>query len=212
MTILELVKKYRIVTALRGVPSEKAADVAEALYCGGIRLLEITFDQSSSVKIENTTDAIRKVKARMGDRLSVGAGTVLTVEEAEAAAAAGAEFLLSPNMNETVIRRGKEMGLGMIPGAFTPTEIVDAYTFGADLVKVFPAGNMGASYLKALKSPLSHIPILAMGGVNKENLNQYLAISEGVGIGANIINLELVQENRFDELTELAKQYTELLK
>lgn len=211
MSILEQVRQHRIVTALRGVPAEKAADVAHALYEGGIRLVEVTFNQSDAARLAETARVIRAVKKQMGDKMAVGAGTVLTVEEAEAAAEAGAAFLLSPNTDEKVIFRGKQLGLGMIPGAFTPTEIAAAYQAGADLVKVFPVGNLGPDYLKAVKAPLSQIPLLAMGGIDLKNLTAFLSVAEGVGIGANIANLQLIREGRFQELTALAKEYTRLL-
>lgn len=212
MSVLEQVKKHKIITILRGIPHSKAADTAEALYNGGIRLLEITFDQQSGTRLRDTAEAISRAKERMGSKMLIGAGTVLTVEEAKAAFDAGAEFLLSPNTDEEVIRYGKELGMGVIPGAFTPSEIQSAHRFGADLVKVFPAGNLGVGYLRAVKAPLSHIPMIAVGGIDGNNMAEFLEAAEGVGIGANIADKRLIAEGRFSELTELAEGYTGLLK
>lgn len=211
MGILEQVREHRIITILRGVPWERAADTAEALYQGGIRLLEITFDQSSPRRIQETSRAIRSVRERMGERMTVGAGTVLTEEEAAAACESGASFLLAPNTDGRVVRRGKALGMGVIPGAFTPTEIAEAWRLGADLVKVFPAGSLGTGYLKAVRAPLSQIPLLAVGGIGRGNLREFLAAADGVGIGSKIADLNLIRQGRYSELAGLARGYTELL-
>lgn len=208
MPILEQVRQHKIVAAMRGVSQGQIAAAAQALYDGGIRLLEITFDQKDPDRIGKTQALIQAVKDQLGDRAGIGAGTVLTPEEAEAAAQAGAQFLLAPNLDGAVIRKAKELGLGVIPGAFTPTEIVQAYQMGADLVKVFPAGSLGLGYLKALKGPLGQIPLLPMGGVDQKNLLDFLTVSEGVGIGSNLVDLSLIRQEKWDDLAALAKQYT----
>ena len=208
MPILEQVREHRIVAALRGVSLERVADAAQALYKGGIRLLEITFDQRDPQRLKNTQALIRAVRERLGGTAWVGAGTVLTPEEASAAAAAGARFLLSPSVDERVISRAKELNLGIIPGAFTPTEIAHAYRLGADLVKVFPAESLGVSYLKALKGPLGHIPLLPMGGIGQENLREFLTVAEGVGVGSNLVDPDLIRSGNWAGLTDLARQYT----
>ncbi len=211
MSILEQVRKHRIVAAMRGVPWEKAGLTAEALYQGGIRMVEVTFDQKNRQRLTETAAAIREIKQKMRDSMAVGAGTVLTPEEVRAAKNAGAAFILAPNVDEDVIRCAKELGMGVIPGAFTPTEVAGAYRLGADLVKLFPADNFGIGYIKALKAPLGHIPLLAMGGVKRDNLQDFLSVADGVGIGASIVNLSLIREERFDELAQLASSYTSLL-
>ena len=208
MPILEQVRQHKIVAAMRGVSQGQIAAAAQALYDGGIRLLEITFHQKDPDRIGKTQALIQAVKDQLGDRAGIGAGTVLTPEEAEAAAQAGAQFLLAPNLDGAVIRKAKELGLGVIPGAFTPTEIVQAYQMGADLVKVFPAGSLGLGYLKALKGPLGQIPLLPMGGVDQKNLLDFLTVSEGVGIGSNLVDLSLIRQEKWDDLAAWAKQYT----
>lgn len=211
MSVLEQVRRHRIIAAFRGVAPEYAGDAAQALYEGGIRLLEITFDQKDPERLRSTPALIRDVKERLGDRVSIGAGTVMTAEEALAAEAAGAQFLLAPNVDRDVISTAKEHGLGMVPGALTPTEIAQAYRLGADLVKVFPAGVLGTGYLKSLKGPLGHIPLLPMGGINRGNLKDFLSVSEGVGIGAELVDRTLIAQQKWDALTALARQYTEQL-
>ena len=206
--LLEQVREHKIVAAFRGVSQEKAAKTAQTLYKGGLRLLEVTFNQKDPGRIKETSALIQTVLEQTGNEMCVGAGTVLTVEEVNAAAKAGATFLLAPNLNEAVVYRAKELGLGVIPGAFSPTEIVQAYSLGADLVKVFPAENLGVSYFKALKGPLGHIPLLAMGGVNRENLKDFLKVVDGVGIGSNLVDTALINQDRWDDLEALARSYT----
>ncbi len=208
MSVLEQIRRHRIVAAFRGVTQEQAVDTALALYEGGIRMMEITFDQTDPHKLRNTPEIINSIKERLGDRVHLGAGTVLAAEEALCAQKAGAEFLLAPNVNDAVIHKAKELGMGIIPGAFTATEIVHAYQSGADLIKVFPAGNLGIRYLKSLKGPLGHIPLLPMGGVDQNNLKDFLKVAEGVGIGSNLVDLSLIQNKQWTALSELAKEYT----
>lgn len=207
--ILEQLREHRIITILRGIPPKSVRQAAQALYDGGIRMLEITFDQSSSAKLQDTAASIQRVREQMGDRMIVGAGTVLTVEEAETAHRAGASFILSPNTDRAVIERAKELGMGAVPGAFTPSEIVEAYQYGADVVKLFPAGELGINYIKAITAPLSHIPLLIVGGVDTQNISAFLSVAAGVGIGSNLAGKQRIADGRFEELTVLAKQYVE---
>ena len=208
MKLLEAVQEHRIVAALRGVPLEQMADVALALGAGGVKMLEITFNQSDADKIRNAQRAIGAVREAVGDTMLVGAGTVMSVSEVEAAKEAGAEYVLSPNLDQGVLQRAKELGMGAIPGAMTPTEVAAAYAGGADLVKLFPCDVLGLAYIRALKAPISHVPILAMGGVNVQNLLDYLHVVEGVGIGSAIVDKALVESRDYAGLTELAKQFT----
>lgn len=212
--ILEAVKENKIIVALRRVPADKMEQTAEALYKGGIRMLEVTFDQADEAGAEKTAAAIRAVKNAMGDKLMVGAGTVMNVEQLHAAIAAGAQYMLSPNLNPEVLQEAVKFGIPAIPGALTPSEIAAAWDNGAELVKVFPAGNFGISYVKAISAPMNHIPMLGMGGINEKNLAEYLALPSmaGVGIGSNIARLDLIESGDFQGLTRLAAQYVEIAK
>ena len=138
----------------------------------------------------------------------MGAGTVMSLEDLAAAYEAGAEYMLSPNLNLRVLERAKELGLGAIPGAMTPSEVAAAHEAGADLVKLFPCDVLGLGYIKALKAPVSQVPLLAMGGVNAGNLRDYLALVEGVGVGSAIVDRALVREGRLEELTARARAFT----
>ncbi len=211
MNLVTQIEQNRIVAILRKVPLEKAEKTAGALVAGGIRLLEITFDQKAETP-ENTLRSI-ELAAKRFPEIAVGAGTVMTTEQARLAKEAGASFILAPNTNVAVIQKAKELGLGAVPGAMTPTEIAAAYEAGADVVKLFPAGDLGIGYLKAVRAPINHIPLIAVGGVDHKNLADFIrAGAIGAGIGSNIVNNQLIAEDRFDELTKLARLYMEACK
>lgn len=207
------ITEQKIVAIARGVRPEQMADTAEALYRGGIRSLEITFNQASDTGIVDTAESIRLAKKLLGDRMRIGAGTVMTIAQAEAAQEAGADFALAPNTDPKVIRRIVELGMAAVPGAFTPSEIATAYEAGADIVKLFPAGNLGIDYVKAIRGPINHIPLMAVGGVNLDNTLDFLNNGfTSVGIGSNIVSLPLIQAEKWEELEALAAKYAELVK
>lgn len=211
--VLNKILEGKIVAIVRGIPSDEVVGLAEALEKGGIACIEVTFDQSSAEKAQDTLKAIANIRAALGDRVCVGAGTVMTVEQVDAAAAAGAEYMISPNISAAVITRTKELGKVSIPGAMTPTEVAYAYELGADIVKMFPAGILGAGYIKAVKAPLKHIPVTAVGGVNPANCAEFIrAGAVGVGVGGNLVSPQLVKEGRFEEITAIAQSYTDALK
>lgn len=210
--ILEQIRQSRIIAIVRGIPVTQMIDLIGAMERGGIRCVEVTFDQSSATGEADTCAAISAICAHFGDRICVGAGTVMTVQQVQLAAQAGAQYMISPNVDEAVIRETKRLDRISIPGAFTPTETAAAYQYGADIVKLFPAGILGTAYIKALKAPLSHIPVMAVGGVTPENCAQFIqAGAIGVGVGGNLVSPQLVQQGRFDEITAIARQYVQAL-
>lgn len=210
--LAEVVKQEKICAILRGVPSEKMEPVITSLYNGGFRLLEITFNQKSETKHEDTCAAIRLAKKLYPD-MHVGAGTTMSVEDVKAAHEAGAEFILAPNVDEEVIKKAVELGMLAVAGAMTPTEIANAYKYGSEIVKLFPAGNFGISYVKAITAPISHIPLMAVGGIDLHNLNEYLNAGIcSVGIGSCLTDKTMIANNDWEGLTNLAKQYVEAAK
>ncbi len=210
--VLNKILEGKIIAIVRGIPSEDVVSLAQALVKGGISCIEVTFDQSSEEKAQDTLKAISNIREALGDRVCVGAGTVMTVEQVDAAVAAGAEYMISPNTNAAVIARTKELGKISIPGAMTPSEVAEAYALGADIVKMFPAGVLGCDYIKAVKAPLKHIPVTAVGGVNPANCADFIrAGAVGVGVGGNLVSPQYVKEGRFDEITAIAKAYTDAL-
>ena len=207
-SILEATKHYRITAILRGIQPEKLKPVVQALFDGGIRLLEVTFNQKSPSKLEDTAGAIQWVRQTYGTEMSVGAGTVLSRQEVLAAKQAGAAFILAPNVDEAVIRLAVEQGMCAIPGAMTPTEIARAYDAGAEIIKLFPAGNLGLGYCKAVMAPLNHIPMIAVGGVDRYNLPDFLRAGFiGAGIGSSLTDRALIQKEDYAGLRSLAEEF-----
>ena len=143
----------------------------------------------------------------------IGAGTVLTPKQVEMTQAAGGRFIISPDTDPEVIKRTKALGLISMPGALTPTEIKLAHKSGADFVKLFPITKMGVDYVKAVKAPFSNIRLLAVGGINENNIADYLRAGVcGFGIGSNIVSKKLVDENNFEAITESARKYTQAVR
>lgn len=209
MDIRQLVLDTKIVAIVRGV-SDGYAQLAQALYDGGIRAVEVTFDLKNQAAFEKTADAIRQIRAAMGEAMAVGAGTVTSAALAELAHSAGAQFIVSPDTDPAVIRRTKELGMCAMPGAMTPSEIKTAYEAGADFVKVFPASVLGTEYIRAIRGPLGHIPLLAVGGVSEENAASFLqAGCVGVGVGGKLVNRDWIAAGQWDSITQLARQLVE---
>lgn len=211
--VIEKIEKEKIIAIVRGVESEKLIPFAEAVYAGGIRLLEITYSADGSVSDEETAKNIQKLSERFDGRMYIGAGTVLKEKQVELTKSAGGRFIISPDTYPEVIRKTRELDMVSMPGALTPSEIQSAHRAGADFVKVFPVTNMGIEYLKAVKAPLSHIKLIAVGGINEKNMSDYIdAGIRGFGIGSNIVNKKMIEEENFEEITNLAKKYTAVIK
>ncbi len=207
---IEKIKEGKIIVIVRGVAKEKLIPLAEAMYDGGIRLLECTYDASGKTPDSETAGNIEMLAKHFEGRMLIGAGTVLTERQIELTAAAGGKFIISPDTNSEIIKKTKELGLVSIPGAITPTEVAFAYREGADFVKLFPIDVYGgAKYIKALRAPLSNIPMLAVGGVNPDNMAEFLASGAlGIGIGSGVVDKKLIEAGEFSKITELAKRYT----
>lgn len=210
--IIQKVLDKKIIAIVRGVYGEDCVKLARALYAGGIEMMEVTFDQSKPDKLAQTSDTVKLLCEKLGDKMIFGAGTVTSTEMVQLAEDAGAKFIVSPDTNEAVIRKTVADGLVSMPGALTPTEILQAHEYGADFVKLFPASAFGASYLKAVKAPINHVRILAVGGVNEQNLQSFLdAGAVGAGVGGNLVNKSWIAAGEFDKLTEAAKAFTSQL-
>ncbi|SDM45787.1 2-dehydro-3-deoxyphosphogluconate aldolase / (4S)-4-hydroxy-2-oxoglutarate aldolase [Fictibacillus solisalsi] len=200
--VLSSIKENKLVAIIRGAEPKSVLKIARALQAGGIRTLEITLNSPGALKV------IEEVSSELGDELLVGAGTVLDPESARLAILAGAQFILAPTVNLKTIQMAKRYGAVSIPGAFTPTEILTAYEHGADIVKVFPA-SVGPSYIKDLRGPLPHIPLLPTGGVTLENVSEFMkAGAVGCGIGSALVNTkEEVTEAYLSRLTEKSRNF-----
>ena len=206
--IIQSISRHKLITILRNVPVDKLLPLVQALYAGGIRLLEITYSADGHVSDEDTARQIGLVAEEFRGRMFVGAGTVLTCRQAELTAEVGGCFIISPNADPQVIQRTCQLDMVSIPGCMTPSEIVSAHQSGADFVKLFPASALGPDYIKAITAPLSHIKLLAVGGIHDGNMEQYRKAGVcGFGIGTNIIDKKLLAENDYAGIEDLAKRY-----
>jgi 2-dehydro-3-deoxyphosphogluconate aldolase/(4S)-4-hydroxy-2-oxoglutarate aldolase len=212
MNTIEAIMQHKLVAIVRRVAPKDILATAKALYEGGIRLLEVTFDQASPTCVAEVVESLERLKPMRDLGMRIGTGTTLTIEQVEAAKQAEAEFVLAPDTNIEVIKATKDAGMVAIPGAFTPSEIMSAWNAGADIVKLFPAANLGIPYFKAIRGPISHVPLMAVGGVDEKNVKQFLdAGFNSCGIGSNLVRRDLIEAGKFDELTKIASTFIEAL-
>jgi len=205
MNTVELLIKYKIVAILRGAKPEDTPDIVQALYAGGIHAVEITLNSADAVQV------ISKVARAVSSKMLVGAGTVLNAASAIAAMDAGAQYIISPSFDIDTISVTKARGMVSIPGAYTATEIVKAYEAGADIVKVFPAQS--PQYIKDLRGPLSHIPLMPTGGVNIGNIRAFSdAGAVAFGIGSALVDShQKISSAWLQELTNKAQAFVQAL-
>lgn len=202
MDTLSKILDNKIIAIIRGANPDDVLKIAQALHEGGVNTLEITMNSPRALSV------LEEVSRQMEDKVQVGAGTVLDAETARTAILAGAKFIISPTVNPETIRMTKRYGAVSIPGAFTPTEILSAYELGGDIIKVFPA-RLGPGYIKDLRGPLPHIPLLPTGGVTLGNIREFIeAGAVGCGIGSALVNTQReVNEKLLAELHEKAGQF-----
>lgn len=207
MNHLDYIKAHKIVAIVRGVKFEDILPIVQALHDGGIKVVEITLNTPRALEM------IQLVNAEFGQKMLVGAGTVLNSQEAKAAIATGAKFIISPNLDPDTITTTKKLGAISIPGAFTPTEIVNAYALGADIIKVFPATN-GIDFIKNIRGPLPQIPLMPTGGVTLKNIQDFKqAGAVAFGIGSALVDGKSeVNTQYLEELTHKAQQFIEAVK
>jgi len=212
-SVLEGIISSKLVAIARNVPTDLIAATAKAIHAGGFGIMEITFNQASPTGLSDTATSIALVREAMGPAMLVGAGTVITKEQVHTARDAGAQFCLAPNTDIAIIKEILDAGMLAIPGALTPTEIVAAYQAGASIVKLFPAGNFGLSYVKAIRGPINHIPLMAVGGIDETNVAQFLDNGFcSAGIGSNVVKNSLIKERNFVELTNVARKFSDAIK
>ncbi|KXG44366.1 bifunctional 4-hydroxy-2-oxoglutarate aldolase/2-dehydro-3-deoxy-phosphogluconate aldolase [Tepidibacillus decaturensis] len=196
-----------LVAVIRRPKTEQIRSIAAALVKGGVGALEITVDTPGVFRM------IERIKEEFGEKVLVGAGTVLDAETAKTAIDAGSDFIFSPIVDEKTIEMTVRYGKISIPGVMTPTEIVKAYQAGADLLKIFPANSLGPNYIRELKGPLGHIPMMPTGGVSLDNVEQFIKNGAvAVGVGGTLLNKQAIAEERFEVLTETAQQFVKLIK
>lgn len=206
--IERIVRETRIIAIVRGFSSDICLHLAEAYAKGGIRLVEVTFNQRAPESWADTAAAIRAIAGHFGGEVRAGAGTVLTEEQLSICADAGGEYMVAPNVEPDLIRSCVKRGMASIPGAMTPTEAVNAWNAGASFVKLFPANTLGPAYVKAICAPLSHIKFLAVGGIRPENMADFLrAGCVGAGVGGNLVNREWIEAGEWGKIAESAAKF-----
>jgi len=204
------VRDGRIIAIIRGFAPDVCLKLAEAYAEGGIRLVEVTFNQKAPETWSGTVAAIKAIRERFAGAVRAGAGTVLTEEQLSMCIDAGGEYMITPNVNTALIRSCVDKGLVAMPGALTPSEAVDAWDAGASFVKIFPAGSLGTGYVKAIRAPLSHIPFLAVGGISPDNVADFMrAGCVGAGVGGNLTNKEWIAAGEWGRIAATARELVE---
>jgi len=201
MSALSQILEHKIVAILRGMPPKDTMEIAQALYNGGLRILEITLNSDDALPL------IEQLSHEFKNKMLIGAGTVLNVKDAENAIDAGATFLISPSLDLSVIKTAKDAGVVSIPGAFTPTEILSAYNNGADIIKVFP--TLSAEYIKNILAPLNHIPVMPTGGIDLDNIKTFITTGAvAFGIGSALVGKQIIIDEAYlQSLTAKAKAF-----
>lgn len=195
-------KESGLIAVIRRPKQSQINQIAEALVEGGVGALEITLDTPGAL------DMIKNLKETFQDKVLVGAGTVLDAESAKNAIDAGSDFIFCPSFDPETIQMANRYGKISIPGVMTATEVVNAYSAGADLLKIFPGGTLGAAYIKDLKGPLPHIPMMPTGGVSLDNVETFIKNGAiAVGAGGSLLDSKAIAEENYEKLTELAKEF-----
>jgi 2-dehydro-3-deoxyphosphogluconate aldolase / (4S)-4-hydroxy-2-oxoglutarate aldolase len=204
--ILNIIEKEKAVAVLRISDADLFAPVAEALYNGGIRILEIT------MTVPNAIGLIKKASESLPEDMLLGVGSVLDAETAQRAVDAGAQFVVSPVVKEEIIQKTGELGKPVMAGAFTPTEIQRAWELGSDIVKVFPANIVGMDFFKAVKAPMPHLKLMPTGGVSLINGREWLAAGAcAVGVGSALVSSDDLKKRDFKKIEKNARVLIENL-
>lgn len=211
--VINKIEQEKLIVIVRGVAKDKLIPMAEAMYAGGVRLIEITYDAKGVVTDEETAENIAMLAKHFEGRMFVGAGTVTKTSQVELTKNAGGMFIISPDTFVDVIKKTKELGMISIPGALTPSEAMIAHRAGADFVKLFPCSSLGTEYIKAVRAPLSNIKFLAVGGVDVNNVGDFFKAGVcGIGIGSGIIDKKMLENEDYDSITKLAQEFTTKIK
>ena len=196
-----------IVAVIRANSGDLLVDVAESLLAGGVEVMEVTFT------VPNAHRVVERVAERLGDKILLGAGTVLDPETARIAMLSGAEFIVSPSTNLDVIALCRRYDKLVMPGALTPTEVVSAWQAGADIVKIFPSDLGGPAYLKALRAPLPQVRMLPTGGVNLDTAADFIRAGAcSLGVGGSLVESKAVESGDLARIESLARQFVEIVR
>jgi len=206
--VMKLIYDTGLIPIIRVKTDEIAFKVADAFLEAGVNIIEVT------MSVPGAVDVVKKLVDQFGDKVLIGTGTVVDGKMAREVIEAGSHFIVSPNYSRALIETAHQFSKPIIPGALTPTEIYDAYSMGADAVKVFPCGNVGgASYLKAIRGPLPQIPLVPTGGVNLETAGPMLdAGAYALGVGGAITDKKAISEGNFEVITENVRKFIDIVK
>ncbi len=211
--MIDVIKRERFMAILRNMPMDKFEKTVQALFEGGIRIFEVTYNPSKSDTIETVHKSFEIIKKNFGDEAYLCAGTVVKPEFVKAAHRAGAKCIVSPNTDKKIIKLTKKLGMVSIPGAYTPTEIMNAYNWGADIVKIFPILPDEIGFLRNIISPLSHIPFVTTGGIRLDNMAEFLNTGAvAVAAGVTLVPTDMLENNDFDGICDNAKKFVEIAK
>jgi len=210
-TVLDVMAETRLVAIIRLPDLQHAADLVRALLAGGVNALEFTLTNRDSI------DVIKTLKAQMPEfgrgEAVIGAGTVVTMDDLRSVLDAGAQFIVSPTLNPELIKACKEAGVAVMPGAYTPTEILAAWNYGADIVKVFPSRSLGPAFIKDVLAALPHLRLMPTGGIDLGNIGAYMASGVvAVGVGGNLIDAKVIAAQDWATVTQTATAYTQIIR
>lgn len=207
------IEEEKIVVITRGIYGEELMKLSQALYEGGIRCFEITYDPTDPDTMSKVKRDIEALDAHFKGDLLLGVGTVMTVEQVRNAKEAGAKFIVSPNFDPQIVKETLAQGLVSMPGAMTPSEICNADMAGADFIKLFPAGTLGLKYCKDIYAPIHHVKFIATVGVTEETFTQYLELGfAGAGISSQLVDKKLREAGNYAELTRRAERFVAIAK
>lgn len=205
--VIGRIRQSGLIAIMRHTDAKKAIETAEALRSAEVEVVEVTLNTAGALEM------LRALASHFGHQLVIGAGTVLSADAASQAVEAGARLIVSPHLDDAIVRFAVDHGIAVVPGAFTPTEILRAWTTGASLVKVFPAGPVGPRYLRDVLAPLSDVPLVPTGGVNLDNAADFIrAGAVALGLGSALVDPRLVASGRFDQLAEIARAFIDRIR
>lgn len=203
---LRRVREVGLLAVIRGPSPQLTIQMVDALVAGGVFGIEITYSTP------NAAEVVKSLDEKYGEKILLGMGTLTETRQVAEAVGAGARFLVSPHLDETLALAMTSSGLLVMIGALTPTEVVRAHQLGSDVVKLFPGSLGGPAYMKALRGPFPHIPMMPTGGVSQDNIAEWLAAGAvAVGAGSNLCPTNLAKEGRFEEITAIAKTFVAAL-
>ena len=204
LNILNQISRVGVIAIMRANSSDQLLAAADAIRAGGVNVIEVTMTTPGAL------DVVREAVQRYGKEVLFGVGTVLDPETARQAILSGAQFIVCPTFKRETVELCKRYSVPVMPGAYTPTEILTAWEAGADMVKVFPADTLGPAFIKAVKAPLPQVKLVPTGGVSLANVADFVRAGvEAVGVGGELVSNALLESRDFAQLTERARRFTE---